>query len=153
MHPIFPSWHHELEKCVNTQAVNPPMLTIRGNKSPSFSSYWQSAVLTGSKICSSLFMMWFSEGKIHSKTLKHCFIKSSSGSVPDFSGQVFAAWHIFGRLIDNGGKHKFWQVFFFYSQWSLIAADLGNWQWKCHCLEVLQPGLGRCECPAHVSNS
>lgn len=36
MHSIFPSWHHELEKYVNTQAVNPPMLTVRGNKSPSF---------------------------------------------------------------------------------------------------------------------
>lgn len=36
---VHPSWHRQSEKCVNTQAVNPPVLTIQGNKekkNPSF---------------------------------------------------------------------------------------------------------------------
>lgn len=104
------------------------------------------------QMCSSLFMMWFSKGKIHSKTLKHCFIKSSFGNVPDFSGQVSTAWHIFGRLMDNGAKHKTLACLI-YSQWSLIAADLGNKHCKCHCFWDLQAVLCRCDCPADVSNS
>lgn len=117
MHPISHSWHQELEKCVNTQAANPPMLTIQGNKKSKFLfTLIHSAVLTRSKICFSLFMIEcnviFWGRKIHSKTLKHCFIKSITGNVPRFSGQVSAAWHIFGSLMDNGAKHKFWHVIF-----------------------------------------
>lgn len=79
---VHPSWHRESEKCVNTQAANPPVLTIQGNKkkkSKFLFTLIQSAVLTRSKICFSLFMIEcgviFSGRKIHSKMLKHCFIK------------------------------------------------------------------------------
>lgn len=73
-----------------------------------------SAVLTGSKICFSLFMMdcnvIFLRGKSTQKHLNT--VKSSTGNVSCFSGQVFAAWHIFGSLMDNGAKHKCWHVIF-----------------------------------------
>lgn len=76
--------------------------------------------------------MWFAEGKIHSKTLKHCFIKNKCWNRALLFWAGFAAWHIFGILTDNGAKHKFWDVVIFPAQpqWSLIAANLEIQQYK-----------------------
>lgn len=54
----------------------------------------------------------------------------------------FAAWHIFGILMDNGAKHKFWDVVIFpvQPQRSLIAANLEIQQYK---RQVLVPELQR----------
>lgn len=77
--------------------------------------------------------MWFAEGKIHSKTLKHGFIfKKKFWKCASLFWAGFAAWHISGILVDNGAKHKFWDVVIFLvqPQWSLIAANLKSQQYK-----------------------
>lgn len=80
--------------------------------------------------------MCFAEGKIHSKTLKHRLKEKKYWKCASLFWAGFAAWHIFGILMDNGSKHKFWDVVIFpvQPQWSLIAANLKIQQNKCQDL-------------------